>query len=163
MRNGRNLREQTPFEAYQLLNEPTRPNQTFEGAFAWMVHTQAYAEDEWKNVQQWNPPTSLTLAPGESKTYGLKFLIADSIRGMEQALASNHRPVAVGVRFRPAGKIYEFDPGPLILRRDDRVLVETERGPELGTIAVTARALGKPSESWVSPPSGLANSPGRRR
>ena len=53
-------------------------------------------------------------------------------------------PVAVGVRFRPAGKIYEFDPGPLILRRDDRVLVETERGPELGTIAVTARALSKP-------------------
>ena len=53
-------------------------------------------------------------------------------------------PVAVGVRFRPAGKIYEFDPGPLILRRDDRVLVETERGPELGTFAVTARPLSKP-------------------
>jgi len=53
-------------------------------------------------------------------------------------------PVAVGVRFRPAGKIYEFDPGPLILRRDDRVLVETERGPELGTIVITARPLSKP-------------------
>lgn len=26
---------QTPFEAYELLNEPTRPSQTFEGAFAW--------------------------------------------------------------------------------------------------------------------------------
>ena len=55
---------QTPFEAYQLLNEPTRPNQTFEGAFAWMVHTQAYAEDEWKNAEQWNQPTSITIAPG---------------------------------------------------------------------------------------------------
>src|SRR5437763_1141363 len=60
---------QTPFEAYQLLNEPTRPTQTFEGAFAWMVHTQSYAEDEWKNVEQWNPSTSVTIAPGATKTY----------------------------------------------------------------------------------------------
>jgi cell fate regulator YaaT (PSP1 superfamily) len=46
---------------------------------------------------------------------------------------------AVGVRFRPAGKIYDFDPGPLLLERDDRVLVETERGPALGTVVVPAR------------------------
>src|SRR5262249_34050855 len=37
----------TPFEVYQPLDEPMRPNQTFEGAFAWMVHSQAYAENEW--------------------------------------------------------------------------------------------------------------------
>ena len=47
--------------------------------------------------------------------------------------------IAVGVRFRPAGKIYDFDPGPLLLARDDRVLVETERGPALGTVVVPAR------------------------
>jgi cell fate regulator YaaT (PSP1 superfamily) len=47
--------------------------------------------------------------------------------------------LAVGVRFRPAGKIYDFDPGPLLLERDDRVLVETERGPALGTVVVAAR------------------------
>jgi cell fate regulator YaaT (PSP1 superfamily) len=47
--------------------------------------------------------------------------------------------LAVGVRFRPAGRIYDFDPGPLTLERDDRVLVETERGPALGTVAVAAR------------------------
>lgn len=46
---------------------------------------------------------------------------------------------AVGVRFRPAGKIYDFDPGLLLLVRDDRVLVETERGPALGTVVVPAR------------------------
>ena len=88
---------QTPFEAYQLLNEPTRPNQTFEGAFAWMVHSQAYAEDEWKNVQQWNPPTSVTLAPGASKTFAVKFLLADQIRNIEKTLIADHRPVAVGI------------------------------------------------------------------
>jgi hypothetical protein len=88
---------QTPFEAYQLLNEPTRPNQTFEGAFSWMVHTLAYAEDEWKGVNQWNPPTSVTLAPGASRTYGLKFLLSDQIRNIEKTLIADHRPVAVGV------------------------------------------------------------------
>ena len=61
-----------------------------------------------------------------------------------EELAVPAGPVAVGVRFRPGGKVYEFDPGPLILRREDRVLVETERGPELGTVAVPARPLSKP-------------------
>jgi cell fate regulator YaaT (PSP1 superfamily) len=47
--------------------------------------------------------------------------------------------LAVGVRFRPTGKVYDFDPGPLVLFRDDRVLVETERGPALGTVVVAPR------------------------
>jgi Family of unknown function (DUF5695) len=87
----------TPFEAYQLLNEPTRPNQTFEGAFGWMVHTQAYAEDEWKNVNQWNAPTNVSIAPGATVTYGVRFLLSDQIRNIETTLVANHRPVAVGI------------------------------------------------------------------
>jgi cell fate regulator YaaT (PSP1 superfamily) len=55
----------------------------------------------------------------------------------ETSIAGN--ALAVGVRFRPAGKIYDFDPGPLILTREDRVLVETERGPALGTVIVPPR------------------------
>jgi cell fate regulator YaaT (PSP1 superfamily) len=47
--------------------------------------------------------------------------------------------LAVGVRFRPSGKVYDFDPGPLVRARDDRVLVETERGPALGTVVVPPR------------------------
>ena len=87
----------TPFEAYQLLNEPTRPSQTFEGAFAWMVHTRALAEDEWRGAVPWNPPTSVTLAPGESKTYGVRFLLSNEIRNIETTLAQNNRPVAIGI------------------------------------------------------------------
>jgi hypothetical protein len=87
----------TPFEAYQLLNEPTRPAQTFEGTFAWMVHSQAYAETEWKGVEQWNTPTSATLAPGASRTYGVRFLVSDQIRNIEQTLIAGGRPVAVGI------------------------------------------------------------------
>jgi hypothetical protein len=100
----------TPFEAYNpivdrpghqgaapVFTDPTPRGITFEGFYEWMVHSQAYAENEWKNAQPWNVPTSLTLAPCESKTYGLKFLVSDSIRHIETTLADNGRPVAVGV------------------------------------------------------------------
>ncbi len=88
---------QTPFEAYQLLNEPVRPSQTFEGTFAWLANSQAYAENEWRNAEPWNPPTTATIEPGETRSYGLRFLLSDSIRDIEQTLAANGRPVAVGI------------------------------------------------------------------
>ena len=103
----------TPFEAYNpildarqqaaagavppLFTEGTRRGQTFEGFFDWMAHTQAYAENEWKNAMPWNAPTMATLKPGESRTYGVKFLVADNVRAIEATLAANRRPVAVGI------------------------------------------------------------------
>src|SRR6266436_3565368 len=100
----------TPFEAYNpildragnwgaapVFTDPTPRGITFEGFYEWMVHSQAYAENEWKNTHPWNVPSSLKLAPGESKTYGLKFLLADSIRNIEKTLSTNGRPVAIGV------------------------------------------------------------------
>ena len=100
----------TPFEAYNpildhpghwgakpVFTDPTPRGITFEGFYEWMVHSQAYADNEWKAAQPWNPPTGLTLAPGESKTYGLEFLLSDSIRDIEKTLTKNARPVAIGV------------------------------------------------------------------
>jgi hypothetical protein len=100
----------TPFEAYNpilnkrpvngavpIFTDPTPRWVTFEGFYDWMVHSEAYAENEWKNAQPWNPPTMLKLAPGESKTYGVKFLLSDSIRDIEKTLTANGRPVAVGI------------------------------------------------------------------
>lgn len=100
----------TPFEAYNpildkagdwgaapVFTDPTPRGITFEGFYEWMVHSQAYAANEWKQSQPWNPPTSLKLAPGESKTYGVRFLLSDSIRNLEKTLAENGRPVAIGV------------------------------------------------------------------
>lgn len=100
----------TPFEAYNpilnrrgpngtvpIFNDPTPRGVTFEGFYDWMVHSEAYAESEWKDAHPWNPPTMLSLAPGESKTYGVRFILSDSIRDIEKTLAANDRPVAVGV------------------------------------------------------------------
>ena len=47
----------------------------------------------------------------------------------------------VGVRFRRLGKIYFFDPGNLILRKDDLVIVDTEDGEEIGKIVIANRML----------------------
>ena len=40
----------------------------------------------------------------------------------------------IGVRFKPDGKIYDFDPGVLVCKRGDYVIVETVRGPECGEV-----------------------------
>lgn len=87
----------TPFEAYHLLNEPMRPNQTFEGSMEWMVHSDAYANNEWKGVTQWNAPTFITLKSGESRTYGVEFAASPSVRKIEATLQKLGRPVAVGI------------------------------------------------------------------
>ncbi|WP_110926064.1 PSP1 domain-containing protein [Bacillus massiliglaciei] len=44
----------------------------------------------------------------------------------------------VGVRFKKAGKIYYFEPGEILIPKDEFVIVETARGVEFGKV-VTAR------------------------
>jgi len=87
----------TPFEAYSPLRDATPLGMDFEGFYEWMPHSKAFAENEWKKAEPWNPPTSVTLQPGETRDYGLEFLLADSIKGIEQTLAENKRPIAVGI------------------------------------------------------------------
>jgi cell fate regulator YaaT (PSP1 superfamily) len=43
-------------------------------------------------------------------------------------------PTVVSVAFREAGRAYYFDPGDLQVKEGDRVLAETARGLELGTV-----------------------------
>ncbi|MBN1987312.1 MAG: hypothetical protein JW761_13460 [Prolixibacteraceae bacterium] len=88
----------SPFEAYRpLLDDPSRRGITFEGFHEWMIHSKAYAENEWKNATPWNEPTSFLLKPGKTKSYGLELILADSVQNMEKTLLENHRPVAVGI------------------------------------------------------------------
>jgi len=87
----------TPLEAYQLLREPTRPAQTFEGMFEWIVRSKTDAEKYWGKAEPWNPPTSETLPPNGKRDIGVRFLISDKIQTIENTLAENGRPVVVGV------------------------------------------------------------------
>ena len=47
----------------------------------------------------------------------------------------------VGVKFKKEGKIYSFHAGNLPLKRDDLVLVSTENGPAIGTVANEIQAV----------------------
>lgn len=55
----------------------------------------------------------------------------------------------VGVRFKPAGKVYYFDPGELPLKARDKVIVETVRGVEFGEVVLAPRQV--PKENLVLP------------
>ncbi len=120
----------TPFEAFRPLNDASRRGQTFEGAFEWTVHSSAYASNEWKGVEQWNTPTSLTLKPGESRAFGLRLLVSDEIRNIEQTLTANGRPVAVGI----PGYIVPMD-------IDARLFIDTGHHPRRGPMSSMGRTV----------------------
>jgi len=42
----------------------------------------------------------------------------------------------VGVKFKPAGKVYDFDCGAFVLKRGDQVIVETEKGLGFAIVVV---------------------------
>jgi hypothetical protein len=90
--------ENAGFEAYNPLNsDPTPRSITFEGFHEWVIHSKAYAETEWKGVEQWNTPTSTVLKPGESKSFAVRMVLAPNIKEIENELIRQQRPVAVGV------------------------------------------------------------------
>ena len=49
--------------------------------------------------------------------------------------------IVVGVRFKPAGKIYYFAPATIELKLDDGVIVETARGMEFGHVVIAPRSV----------------------
>jgi hypothetical protein len=93
----------TSFEAYRNLNEPSVSptyygSQTFEGLYEWQVFSKAWAENEWKNAVPWNTPTSITLQPGQSATFGLRFSVAlGGVRDIEATVKRTGTPLAIGI------------------------------------------------------------------
>ena len=55
----------------------------------------------------------------------------------------------IGVRFRQAGKIYFFAPGKLQIQKGDKVIVETARGVEFGSVIVGPKEV--PDEEIMQP------------
>ena len=55
----------------------------------------------------------------------------------------------VGISFRDAGKIYYFSPGNLKCSAGDRVIVDTARGTEMGTVKIANKSV--PESEIVSP------------
>ena len=55
----------------------------------------------------------------------------------------------IGVRFRPAGKIYFFAPGKLDIKTGDKVIVETARGVEYGSVVTGPKYV---EDERITPP-----------
>ena len=55
----------------------------------------------------------------------------------------------IGVRFRQAGKVYYFSPGKLHIKQGDKVIVETARGVEFGSVVAGVKEV--PDEKITQP------------
>ena len=55
----------------------------------------------------------------------------------------------IGVRFRQAGKVYYFSPGTLQIEKGDKVIVETARGVEFGSVVYAPKEV--PNEEIMQP------------
>ncbi|KAB5590615.1 hypothetical protein CTheo_5958 [Ceratobasidium theobromae] len=125
-------------------NPPYYQSQTFEGYYAWQVHSKAYAENEWKNVPggPWNSPSSALIEPGASKQYALDFVVADGVRSIDDRLSQAGRPVAYGI----PGYILPSDtPGKLFLKH--RSAVSSISVSPSGALTWAANSEGK--NGWV--------------
>ncbi len=58
----------------------------------------------------------------------------------------------VGIRFKPGGKIYDFDCGAFVLQLGDAVIVETEQGLGFGTVAQLPSSNEAPSPAEMTEP-----------
>ncbi len=68
---------------------------------------------------------------------------------MSVAISSEKTVAIVGIRFRPAGRIYYFDPQGKAFTNGQYVIVETVRGVEAGRVVIAAK---KVAESDLSDP-----------
>lgn len=60
----------------------------------------------------------------------------------------------IGVRFKPVGKTYYFDPLNFDIKKDDEVIVETSRGVEIGKVVIGIKELSE-SEGFSRPLKGV--------
>ncbi|KAL3486997.1 hypothetical protein BJX62DRAFT_241396 [Aspergillus germanicus] len=142
----------TPFQAYRNLKEPSFPEtaygtHTFENLYEWQVLTKAWAENEWASCKRpWHEPSSRMLEVNESLQIGVRFSIADGVRGFDNAVRRLGIPTATSV----PGYILPRDlPGQLLVKASSPVK-SFSSFPE-GALAVREIGRGKfmvtPSDS----------------
>ena len=66
--------------------------------------------------------------------------MSEEIKNVEE-IALPEKVEIVGVNFREAGKIYYFSPNGFTLAGGDKVIVETSRGVEMGTVKVANKII----------------------
>ena len=72
-----------------------------------------------------------------------------NIEAVTEAAEAAKSVEIVGINFRDAGKIYYFSPGNIKFNEGDRVIVDTARGTEMGTVKIPNKTV---SESDIVSP-----------
>ncbi|KAF7762245.1 hypothetical protein Agabi119p4_8838 [Agaricus bisporus var. burnettii] len=139
----------SPLEGWRFLVEspdfaPFYQSQTFEGLYEWQFHTLAWAQHEWSHATPWNAPTSFTLQPGQTRTYGIEFRMASSIRNIETTLQDAKRPVAVGL----PGYILPMDQDGKLFLHNSAASVQNMSVTPSGALSWTENSDAKVS-GWV--------------
>ena len=83
-------------------------------------------------------PSVLTTSGLENSVYYVTSLVCRAVLFNEGILIM---PVCVGIAFKRVAKSYWFDPDGLKLEENDRVVVETTRGLELGLVKIVPREI----------------------
>jgi hypothetical protein len=76
-------------------------------------------------------PPARSLAPGASRAYGVRFLLADQIRCIEETLVAHQRPVAVGI----PGYVLPGPGSEALLKAESKVTAIAARAPEAITVS----------------------------
>lgn len=128
--------------------DPTPRSVTFEGIYDWTVHSKGYAEQEWRGAATaWNTPTARQVAPGETVEFGVRFAVSPTIRAIEDTLAREGRPVAVGI----PGYILPADQtGSLFVKAPSRI-VSVAAEPAGSILTAPAPARGEWQRLTVRP------------
>lgn len=120
----------TPLEAYHWLWEDNKgetriASNMWEGFFEWTVHSKAWAENEWKDVEPWNTPTNAVLKPGESRRYGVRFTaVNEGVQEIDAVIASTETPNAISL------------PG-YIIPRDSQATLHLQTRVEINSISTS--------------------------
>jgi Family of unknown function (DUF5695) len=128
----------TAFEAYRPIHSDPI---SFEGFYEWVVHSLAHTETNWKAEKQWNEPTSKLLAPGESVTYGLRFVLSPSLSEIENTLIAHGHPVAVGL---PGYVLPKNETSQLFIHSEKKI-IDVKMSPEG---AIQLNPLSKVKHGW---------------
>ena len=75
--------------------------------------------------------------------------MSEEIKNLNEETTLPESVEIVGINFREAGKIYYFSPGEFKLKENDKVIVETSRGVEMGTVKIANKTV--PSSEIVTP------------
>ena len=147
------------FEGWRPLKWEDRANYDWmhEMLYEIVIHSRAYASNEWRGATPWAPPTSHTLPPGASVTYGVRLRLARDVEGVNEALLAAQMPVAVPL---PAATLHmDMTDAQLHLLTPASLLLVGKRAEPSGCLDIGQIPISRPAGHGHDPATSLQSLP----